>query len=508
MESSNRITLGRTGHIELYFPYAGTKDVVRTHFRGVTYDWPGHCWKAPYNRYNLQAAEEWAHRCSIKIEPEKWLSESAYRDDVFIPLFRESLALEPQKPFELVREMVGNLYPFQEAAIQYALKRKRCFFADPSGTGKTIMALATIAMAHAFPAVVVCPPALLPHWKDEIAKWFPSWQVQLLKGEIHLGNQRVYIVGYSQLKNYIELLKAIKPRSIIFDESHRLKGYETQQTNLSYELAKRIDYRFLLTGTPVVNRPADLMSQLKVMGRWDVLVNVRYFSETYCGAWYDGGDKSPTGAANLSSLDIQLRIYCMIRRTEEQLRAHLPVKFVIPVYLQLDRQIDNLWDGWFRSARIDVQELRRNAYKVKRRAVIEWLDETCSADGKTVVFGYHTEYIQELAGIFSGLVVTGDHSLKQIQETIHGFRNDPDAKFLFLTYGIGSQGWQLDFADRVVMVELDWSDSTHQRAEGRLSSMIREKAIQIYRLLARGTYEDHMLKIIEEKRANVTKITE
>jgi SWI/SNF-related matrix-associated actin-dependent regulator 1 of chromatin subfamily A len=476
-------------------------------FQGAFYDWLGHCWKAPYNRHNLQAAEEWAQRYSLKIEPERWLSDFAYKEDVLTPLLRESLALEPQKPLELIREMHGDLYPFQQAAVQYALKRKHCFIADPSGTGKTIIALATIAMARAFPVVVVCPPKLLPHWQAEIVKWFPSWPIQVLKDEILQGNQRAYIVGYAQLQKYTQYLEGVRPRSIVFDESHRLKGYETQQTRLSTELAKRIDYRFLLTGTPVVNRPADLMSQLKIMGRWDDLVNVRYFSETYCGAVYNGGDKSPTGAGNLSKLEDQLRIYCMVRRTEEQLMAYLPVKIVTPVYLQSDRQINNLWNAWFRSSDTDVQELRRNAYEIKRGAVVEWLDETCSANGKTVVFGYHTEYIRELAGIFSGLIVTGDNSLQQIQKTIQLFRDDPDAKFLFLTYGIGSQGWQLDFADRVVIVELDWSDSTHHRAEGRLSSLIRKKAIRVYQLLARGTYEDHMLGIIEEKRRTVVEIT-
>jgi SNF2 family DNA or RNA helicase len=191
----------------------------------------------------------------------------------------------------------------------------------------------------------------------------------------------------------------------------------------------------------------------------------------------------------------------MVRRTEEQLMAYLPEKTITPVYLQPDRQIDNLWNDWFRSSTPDVQALRRNAYQIKRSAVIEWLEESRSLDGKTVVFGYHTEYVRELAELFSGPLVTGDHSLQQIQATIHDFRNDPDAKFLFLTYGTGSQGWQLDFADRVIMVELDWSDSTHQRAEGRLSSLVRKKAIRVYRLLAKGTYEDHMLSIIEKKQA-------
>jgi superfamily II DNA or RNA helicase len=121
--------------------------------------------------------------------------------------------------------------------------------------------------------------------------------------------------------------------------------------------------------------------------------------------------------------------------------AYLPGKIVTSVYLQVDQQVDNLWDGWFRNARMDVQELRRNAYKVKRAAVLEWLQGTRSLEGKAVVFGYHTEYVRELAEIFSGLLVTGDNSPEQRQETIHNFQNDPDAKFRFLTFGTGSQGW-------------------------------------------------------------------
>ena len=133
--------------------------------------------------------------------------------------------------------------------------------------------------------------------------------------------------------------------------------------------------------------------------------------------------------------------------------------------------------------------------------MIEWLEQARSLNGKTVVFGSHTEHVQELAEIFSGLPGTRDNSLKQLQAALHDFRNDPEAKFLFPPYGIGSQAWQLDFADQLVMVELDWSDSTHQRAEGRLSSLVREKALRADRLLVRGTYEDHMLGITEEKRA-------
>ncbi len=176
MSSNYRITLGRSGHIELYFPYAEYKDQIRARFRGALYDWPGHCWKVLYSRHNLQAAEEWAKRYSLQIEPERWLNDFAYKEDVLLPLFWESLSLEPQKPLEPIREMRGNLYPFQEAAIQCALKRKRCLIADPSGSGKTIVALAAVAMARAFPVVIVCPPALLHTGRMRLPRGFQPGQ--------------------------------------------------------------------------------------------------------------------------------------------------------------------------------------------------------------------------------------------------------------------------------------------------------------------------------------------
>ena len=75
----------------------------------------------------------------------------------------------------------------------------------------------------------------------------------------------------------------------------------------------------MLTTSPVVNDPADLISQLKALGRWDVLVNAGYFLETYCHA------------PDLSELEDNLRIYCMVRRTEGALSAYLPGKIVTPV---------------------------------------------------------------------------------------------------------------------------------------------------------------------------------
>jgi len=76
--------------------------------------------------------------------------------------------------------------------------------------------------------------------------------------------------------------------------------------------------------------------------------------------------------------------------------------------------------------------------------------------------------LKKLRKYFARLTITGAHSTVQNRKIVEIFREDLSAHLLFLTYNVGSQGWQLDVADRVVLIEYDWSDATHSRAEGRL----------------------------------------
>jgi SWI/SNF-related matrix-associated actin-dependent regulator 1 of chromatin subfamily A len=498
MKQIQKILLSDTGHIELYGSYNDLAGTVRSDFLGAYFSFP-YCWRVPYNQYNLGKAFQWAKENSLQIGPAAWLDPDTYEQRILIPIYRESEAVIPHKPLGPIPGMCGTLRKYQEAAVEYALRRRCCIIADDPGVGKSIEAMAAIAEAHAFPAIVVCPPSLIPKWKDEITKFFPSWLVQPLIGQDIKANNKIYIVGYSGIKKYGEAIKRLKPMSIIFDESHYLKGYMTERATLSCDITRTIKYRFLLTSTPIVNMPSDLMSQLRVLGRWDVLVGVPYFSEMYCGTNYLLGDRSPTGATNLDKLKVQLRRYCMIRRTSKQLKPELPDREIVSVYLEADSNIRNQWAGYYSSQ--EFPSLRRNAFDRKRASVQKWLyAKTYNFTGKAVIFGFHRDYIEEIAEIFSAPAITGAHSTVQNRKIVEIFREDLSAHLLFLTYNVGSQGWQLDVADRVVLIEYDWSDATHSRAEGRLNSLIRERPIRIYRLLVENSIEDDIVRTAAKKK--------
>lgn len=86
--------------------------------------------------------------------------------------------------------------------------------------------------------------------------------VQELKGEPH-----IVITNYESLRNE-ELLQALldwHPEAIVFDESHKCKTYNSKTTKVCFQLAQLAKYRYILTGTPVLNSPSDLFSQFKIL---------------------------------------------------------------------------------------------------------------------------------------------------------------------------------------------------------------------------------------------------
>ncbi|MDB0602328.1 SNF2-related protein [Tenacibaculum maritimum] len=95
-------------------------------------------------------------------------------------------------------------------------------------------------------------------------------------------------------------------KSIIIDESHRCKDTKTQQTKFALRIAMGKDWRILLTGTPVVNKPMDLYPQLAIMGHLNKFGGSKGFKMRYC----EGG----SGAANLKELNFLLNKHCFFRR--------------------------------------------------------------------------------------------------------------------------------------------------------------------------------------------------
>ena len=220
-------------------------------------------------------------------------------------------------------ELGGVLHPFQRAGVRYALERRRTFIADEQGLGKTVQALATLEHDEAFPAAVVCPASMKLTWERETHIWLPNRTVSVLDGRTadtwsgDAAEADIVVLNYDILEAHSTRLAARGLRALILDESHYVKNPRARRTKAALELAERLPtdaLRLGLTGTPILNRPEELVAQLRVLGRLQDFGSGARLTRRFRAAGSD------------DRLHWNLRAHCYVRRTKKQVLPQLPAK--------------------------------------------------------------------------------------------------------------------------------------------------------------------------------------
>ena len=189
----------------------------------------------------------------------------------------ETVALSYAEDAELrTSPLGGELHPFQRAGVRYALERRRTFIADEQGLGKTVQALATIEADDAFPAVVVCPASMKLVWERETQQagsrtgaWpcstgapTPTWTDET-RGPRSSSSTTTSSTGDSTARRAASRARSSSTNRTTWNA-------RAARTKAALELAGRLPedaLRLGLTGTPILNRAEELVSQLRVLGR-------------------------------------------------------------------------------------------------------------------------------------------------------------------------------------------------------------------------------------------------
>lgn len=74
------------------------------------------------------------------------------------------------------------------------------------------------------------------------------------------------------------------------------------------------------------------------------------------------------------------------------------------------------------------------------------------------------------------------------------FNRDPSVDVLLLTTAVGGLGLNLTGADTVVLFDHDWNPMNDLQAMDRAHRLGQARVVNVYRLLARGTLEEKILK--------------
>ena len=430
----------------------------------------------------------------------------------------------------------GELKPFQRAGVSYLLERRRAFLADEQGLGKTIEALAAVEADGAYPAVVVCPASLKLNWLRELEHWLPGRSVQALSGnggarradaDAGLADADVTIVNYDIVAARLDQLCALQPRALVLDESHYCKNAAAKRTQAVQRLSAVVPREGLvlaLTGTPVINRPAELISQLRIIGRLEDFGSGARFGQRFRGP-----------DAHLR-LHWHLRARCFVRRLKADVLPQLPAKTRAIVPVELDNQAEyRLAErdlvAWLRSQPLDLRELdakvaaalraerlvRLNALKLlaargKLNAALGWIHDFCSSGERLVVFAGHREVQRAVIARFpAALHILGEDTALSRDAALQAFQAPDDDRanqLIVCSIEVAGHGLTLTRSSNVVFLELAWTPAKHDQAEDRCHRIGQQDAVNAYYLLAAETIDETISELLERKRAVIGAVTD
>jgi SNF2 family DNA or RNA helicase len=173
------------------------------------------------------------------------------------------------------------LFPHQIAAIEWMHEREKDdvvrggFLCDEMGLGKTIT---TVGFMHLHPVnctLILTPLAVCHQWVNSIRSASAS-PIYILKKqswclvsatsekEVTASTTKFFIANYDKLISS-EAAFQMQFDRVICDEAHVLRNYESKKV----QRLKTLDANryWMLTGTPIVNRDADLASLMHILCR-------------------------------------------------------------------------------------------------------------------------------------------------------------------------------------------------------------------------------------------------
>ena len=351
------------------------------------------------------------------------------------------------------------LFEYQKEGVEQAFNvyGGRCLLADDMGLGKTRQALAFIG--HCLPArvLVICPSYLRYQWTHALKEWLNIDGQLVKKGKEALEGEAC-IVSY-------DMLAALKIPTGVFnvvvcDESHYVKSRKTKRTKACTPLVKSAQYAMLVTGTPALNRPIELFSQLMML-RPMYVKNYSSYAKRYCN-----GKPTPFGYDDRGSslgyeLNWVLRKGFMVRRLKRDVLTQLPAKTRHTVWLEVKTDLLGDVEAGFRK----WKELNLTMYKLptgseqqrlqmferqktisqlfvatstaKCEAIARWVIAALEEGRSFIFFAYHQVVLnaveEAVANKYNYMRIDGSTPAARRQANVEAFQKDDTIRIAILS---------------------------------------------------------------------------
>ncbi|XP_041696684.1 chromodomain-helicase-DNA-binding protein 1-like isoform X1 [Coregonus clupeaformis] len=418
---------------------------------------------------------------------------------------------------------------------QCLANQQGCILGDEMGLGKTCQTISLLlymrgALRQDGPFLVVSPLSVMDNWRSEMECLSPCLKVLCYSGDKDKRAElqrdmdntpyHVLLTTYELCVKDASFLKRRKWKVLVVDEAHRLKNHNSLLHKTLMEFS--LDFRVLLTGTPIQNNLTELYSLLSfIQPSLFPTDQTEDFTSTYSQV-----ETQPTLASALQSV---LQPF-LLRRVKAEVAADLPMKTEILMYhglsalqkryykailmkdlyafgneqgnktrllnilMQLRKCVDHpyLFDG------VEPEPFEMGEHLIQASGKLCLLDSMLAylhqGGHRILLFSQMTRMLD----ILQDYMEYRGYSYERLDGSVRGEERNLAIKnfsskhvFVFLlSTKAGGVGMNLTAADTVIFVDSDFNPQNDLQAAARCHRIGQTRAVKVIRLLGRDTVEE------------------
>lgn len=429
-------------------------------------------------------------------------------------------------------QVKADLRDYQEKGIGWLQMLHHYGFggilADDMGLGKTLQTIAflTSQVTKESRVLILAPSGLIYNWADEFQKFAPQLDVTVVHGlkasreEILAESHQIYVTSYATFRQDSEFYQGMAFDFLFLDEAQVMKNAQTKIAQTLRQFV--VPSVFALSGTPIENHLGELWSIFQIVMP-GLLPSKKEFM------------KLPAERV------AQFIKPFVMRRKKEEVLTELPDLIEVVYKNELEDQQKAIYLAQLQQmrdhlAQVSEQEFQRSRVEIlsglmRLRQICDtpalFMEDYQGASGKLdslrdllvqVADGGHRVLIfsqfkgmlekieQELPDLgLTSFKITGSTPAKERQDMTKAFNQGERDAFL-ISLKAGGVGLNLTGADTVILVDLWWNPAVEAQAIGRAHRMGQEETVEVYRLVTKGTIEEKIQELQEQKKHLVSQV--
>lgn len=431
----------------------------------------------------------------------------------------------------------GALRPYQRYGVEWMTYLHEnnlggCL-ADDMGLGKTIQTiglLSTLYPQTQTPSLIVMPTSLLFNWEAELKKFNPTLSAYTYYGlnrDLTAAYQHdLILTTYGMLRSDIELFKEKPFYYVILDESQNIKNLESQASKAVMLLQAK--HRLALSGTPIENHLGELYALFRFLNP-GMFGSAEDFSTRYATPIQKQNDEEVAA-------ELRKKIYPFIlRRLKRDVAKELPERVEQALIVEMSPEQARYYESrraYYQDSihkQVETQGIQKSQFMIlqalgelrqiaaipeaqtdgrilspKRELLMEQVLDATANGHKVLIF---TNFLAAVEAIGEDLQTAGIPFVSMTgattnrRELVQKFQEDKHLQVFLMTLKTGGVGLNLTAADHVFIFDPWWNTAAESQAIDRTHRIGQDKTVFSYKLIAKGSIEEKILQLQEQKRA-------